>query len=60
MIQLQRVESHSSIMPKIMTVKLLRAMRRGDFVARMFSNYKRGMGEHLLHDKQMHSRRKSI
>ena len=42
MFQLQRTGSHRSIMPKIKTVKQLRAMRGGGFVARRFRNYNRG------------------
>ena len=44
MFQLQRVGSHDSIMPKIKTVKLLRDMRGGGFVARRFNNYNRCKG----------------
>ena len=38
MFQLQRVGSHGSIMPKIKTVKQLRATKGGGFVARRFCN----------------------
>ena len=41
MFQLQRVGSHGSIMPKIKTVKQLRATRGGGFVARSVRNYNR-------------------
>ena len=42
MFQLQRVGSHCSIMPKIKTVKRLRATREGGFLARRVRNYNRG------------------
>ena len=70
MLQLQRVGSHGNSMPKIKTIKRLSTTRGGAFVAWRFSNYNRGngyiqyvmmgMGEHLLHAKPIHSRRKSI
>ena len=41
MFQLQRVGSHGSIIPKIKTVKRLRARRGGGFVARSVPNYNR-------------------
>ena len=44
MFQLQRVGSHSSILPKINTVKRLRAMRGGGFVVHRVRNYNRGKG----------------
>ena len=42
MFQLQRVGSYDSIMPEIKTVKQLRNMKRGGFVARRLNDYNRG------------------
>ena len=44
MFQLQRVGLHGSIMPKIKTVKQLRATRGRGFMARSVHNYNRGKG----------------
>ena len=56
MFQLQRVGSHDIIVPTIKTIKRLRATMRGSIIITEV----RGMGEHLLCVKPLHSGRKSI